>query len=65
MLGTFFIGLALFKYAQAGVGGSYEFFLLGLMLFIPGSYHSFIVSQIFLGVPGYSYDMVSTLEGDY
>lgn len=50
----FGIGMAYFQDASEAL----PLFMLGALLFIPGSYHSFIFLMIFRKVPGYSYDMI-------
>jgi len=41
---------------------SVVYFLLGTLVFIPGSYHLFIYVQLVRKVPGYTYDMIPTFN---
>ena len=63
--GLFFLGQGILKFAEAGISGSYEFFLLGGIMFIPGSYHSFLALMAARGVAGYSFDEVSIFDDDF
>ncbi len=65
MLGTVFLILGAEKFLEAGISGSYEFFLLGSILFIPGSYHTFIAFMACKKVPGYTFDQVSVFDEDF
>ena len=49
---------------ELGLAESYEKFILGFILFIPGSYHSFIAAMALLGHEGYGYENLTTFEGD-
>ena len=42
----------------------YEKLILGLIMFIPGSYHSFIAFMTWLDQEDYSYKDVATFESD-
>ena len=47
------------------IGGEpYEKLLLGMILFIPGSYHTVLAIMACLRVDGYSYEDVATFESD-
>ncbi len=48
-----------------GIYKSYELFILGSILFIPGSYHVFIALMACKRVPGYSYSDVAVFDDDY
>ena len=50
---------------EEGISGSYELFILGSILFIPGSYHTFIAMMACRRVPGYTFDEVATFETDF
>ena len=41
-----------------------EYFILGFLLFIPGSYHTFLTVMTWLNKEGYSYSDVSAFEND-
>ncbi len=47
-----------------GIYESYELFILGSILFIPGSYHSFIAFMACKKAPGYSFEEVSVMESE-
>ena len=48
---------------EAG-GEPYEKLILGLILFIPGSYHTVLAIMACFGAEGYSYEDVATFESD-
>ena len=56
---------AFMKLMDAGISGSYEFFLLGSIMFIPGSYHSFLAFMACRRMPGYSFDEVAIFDEDF
>ena len=41
-----------------------ERFVLGSILFIPGSYHSFLAVMALRGVTGYNYEHLTVFESD-
>ena len=43
----------------------WEFLVLGMIMFIPGSYYSVIILRIALGHEGYKYDMLDMVEEAY
>jgi hypothetical protein len=47
---------------ENGFKESYEFFILGSILFIPGSYHTFIAVMAYRQVEGYTFDEVSVFD---
>ena len=53
------------KFLESGIWDSYEFFLLGCIMFIPGSYHTFLAMMAFRQVPGYNYDEVAIFDEDF
>lgn len=57
--------LAAQKTIEEGIYQSYELFLLGSILFIPGSYHTFLAFMACRRVPGYSYNEVSVFDEDF
>ncbi len=63
--GLFFLAQAILKYLEGGITASYEFFLLGLIMFIPGSYHTFIAMMACRRIPGYSFDEVAVFDEDF
>ena len=64
IVGIIFLTLGITKTLDEGLYQSYELLLLGAMLFIPGSYHTFIAVQAFRKVPGYTYEEVTVMEGE-
>mmetsp|Transcript_23954 Transcript_23954/g.23623 ORF Transcript_23954/g.23623 Transcript_23954/m.23623 type:complete len:115 (+) Transcript_23954:11-355(+) len=48
-----------------GEASPWEFFILGFILFIPGSYHTFIALMACRKVEGYTYDQVCVFDEDY
>lgn len=48
-----------------GFYNAYEFFILGSILFIPGSYHTFIAFMACRKVEGYTFDEVAVFDEDY
>lgn len=63
--GAIFLTIAFQKLLEEGIAGSYELFILGSIMFIPGSYHSFIALMAQQRVEGYSYDQVAVFEEDF
>ena len=53
------------KLMEEGISNSYEFFLLGAIMFIPGSYHSFLAFMACRRIPGYSFDEVAIFDEDF
>jgi hypothetical protein len=49
---------------EEGIYNSYELLLLGSILFIPGSYHTFIAFMACRKVPGYTYEEVAVFDED-
>ena len=43
---------------------AWEKIVLGAILFIPGSFHSFLAVQALRGVPGYDYEHLTVFEND-
>ncbi len=62
--GTIFLLLFFEKWNREGFTSSYEFLLLGMIMFIPGSYHTFIAYMAYRRKEGYSFSMVSALDDD-
>ena len=65
ILGTFFLLHACAKLLEDGISGSYEFFLLGSIMCIPGSYHTFLAAMARRGEPGYSFEDVAVFDDDF
>ena len=65
MGGLIFLLLGALKTADEGISKSYEFFILGSILFIPGSYHTFIAFMACRRVDGYSFEDVAVFDEDY
>ena len=64
VVGTVFLCWGLSEFLELGIQESYEKFLLGFILFIPGSYHTFIAAMALLGRPGYDYQNLTTFESE-
>ena len=50
---------------EEGFYEAYEFFIIGSILFIPGSYHTFIAIMACKRIPGYSYEDVAIFDENY
>ena len=59
------MGLGAQKTLEEGFYHSYELFILGAILFIPGSYHTFLALMACRKTPGYSYGDVAVFDEDY
>ena len=65
VIGTIFLYLGLFELYQTGsIAESYEKILLGMILFIPGSYHSALAFMACRKVEGWNYDELTTFEDE-
>ena len=72
IIGTIFLYLGIEDYMEVGGFSSdsrpgqepYEKLILGSILFIPGSFHTFIAIMACLNKDGYSYQDVSTFESE-
>ena len=63
--GTIFMYLGLEELLTTGsISESYEKILLGLIMFIPGSYHSFLAFMACRKAEGWNYDDLTTFESD-
>ena len=62
IVGSVFLSLGLYKWSGSSLGESYEFILLGSIMFIPGSYHTFLLVQILRGVEGYDYELLDMFD---
>ena len=70
-MGTYFLSEAFKNWATYGLYGTakegaqpYEELLLGAILFIPGSYHTFLAIMAFFEQDGFDYKDVATFEND-
>jgi hypothetical protein len=63
--GIIFLTIGIHKALDQGFLNSYEFFLLGGILFIPGSYHVFVALMACRKMPGYSYSDVAVFDDNY
>ena len=64
IIGSIFLGIGFFKWSQSTISECYEFLLLGSIMFIPGSYHVFILIQVLRGIEDYDYDMLDIMDQD-
>merc|ERR1711879_426634 len=62
VIGVSFMLIGANTFFRTTLSESVPLIALGLLCFIPGAYHSFIFLMIFRKVPGYSYDLISTLN---
>lgn len=56
ILGIIFLSLGFNKWVELGFKECYEFLILGSILFIPGSYHTFVTWMACRKVDGYTFD---------
>ena len=49
---------------EKGGQEAWEKILLGSILWIPGSFHSFLAVQALRGAPGYNYEHLTVFEND-
>ena len=64
IIGTALILWGLIEWSEKGIGEAYEKLLLGALLFIPGSFHTFLAVMAATGQEGYNYEHLTTFEGD-
>ena len=65
LVGTFFLwwgGSEL--YHKGDIMESYEKLIIGFIMFIPGSYHSFLAFMVFRGMEGYNYENLTVFESE-
>jgi len=60
--GVLFISVGLSQYFAGNLGDCFMYLLLGVLVFIPGSYHLFLFMQAARGAPGYRYDQLPSLD---
>lgn len=66
IIGTVFLTIFLVKMLEDGdIKKHYEFLLLGLITFIPGSYHTLIAFMACRGAKGWSYRDVAVFDDDH
>lgn len=53
------------RFMEEGIRESYELLILGSILFIPGSYHTFISFMAFRMVDGYTFDQVAVFDDGF
>lgn len=53
------------KTLDEGISKAYEFFLIGSIMFIPGSYHTFLACMAWRKEDGYSFEDVAIFDDDY
>ena len=64
LVGTLMLYLG-FSELQAGeTGNAAERLALGMILFIPGSYHSYLAFMALRGVPGWTYEHLTVFENE-
>ena len=65
IVGTVMLYLGIEEFRASGnCTEAWEKLLLGLILFIPGSFHSFIAVQALRGVEGYDYEHLTVFENE-
>lgn len=61
-LGGFLLVMGAIVFSRQGVWQSFPFTAMGLVTFIPGFYHAFIMVMIKRGEPGFTYDMLGKID---
>ena len=64
VLGTVLLGLAVADMMEKPVSECLDKLILGLILFIPGSFHSFLACMALRGQPGYDYEHLTVFEDE-
>ena len=64
ILGTFMLVWGIQDTFEKPFSECYEKILLGAILFIPGSYHSFLACMALRGVQGWDYEHLTVFEDD-
>lgn len=63
LVGIMFLSIATYKYYFKHSWSEISpFLIIATIGIIPGGYHSFVIVSVWLGRPGYSYDMVPTYD---
>jgi len=63
IVGSMFLLFASISFKNRGINSNcIQYFILGILLFIPGSYHTVIIARIIRGDRGYTYDLISYLD---
>ena len=60
--GVFFLLMGASTFWKASLSESLPLTMLGLICFLPGAYHAFIIFNVWIGTPGFSYDMIPSEE---
>ena len=65
-VGTFLLGYGIKEITEMGYYNTepWEKIVLGAILFIPGSFHTFLAVQAIRGVPGWNYEHLTVFEND-
>ena len=64
IVGTILLYFGIQELMTEGSSEAWEKIVLGLVLFIPGSFHSFLAVQALRGAPGYDYEHLTTFESE-
>ena len=60
-----FLVIGVDKAVTEGWQKAYEMMIIGSILFIPGSYHTFVAAMAWKRVAGYSYDDVAVFDENF
>jgi hypothetical protein len=61
-VGVLFLGIAQHEIRHKSLSDATAFLIIGMIGMIPGAYATFIIVAVWLGIQGYSYDMVPTYD---
>lgn len=61
-VGVLFLSLGQHEMRHKSLSDATAFLVLGMIGIIPGAYASFIIVAVWIGIEGYSYDMVPTYD---
>ena len=64
ILGTLFLYLGFSELQDGETGKAAERLTLGFILFVPGSYHSFLAFMALRGIKGWDYEHLTVFEND-
>ena len=64
LIGTVMLIWGVHDFRHKSLAEAYEKFILGLILFIPGSYHTFLAVQALRGVDGWDYQNLTVFESE-
>ena len=67
LIGSLFLVLGMIDWVENGtlipyIG--YEKLIIGIIFFIPGSYHTFLTIQAFRGIEGYTFEDLTAFEDE-